>query len=157
MSSDSTVFDDLPKFDSSKFQPPAWASGPAFNFAEKNGESSKSQEVRRSDANLGDQTHTPTLKPPGGSHRLRDDGNEDGTEDEDEEEVWEDAQDDLDAGIEETPDGLAFTISELQVGSLALPFPFPERELTLRNFSLELKHLKSKAMLPSPPNRPTHN
>jgi hypothetical protein len=120
MSNDSTVFDNLPKFDASKFQPPAWASGPAFNFAQKNGESSKSQEARRSDATIDDKAHTPALNPSGGSHHLRDDGDEDGTEDEDEEEVWEDAQDELEAGIEETPDGLAFTVPELQVGSSTL-------------------------------------
>jgi hypothetical protein len=98
---DEAVFDNLPKYDPTKFQPPAWASGPAFDFTRKNGESSKSA--------------TPTHSN-NSAHSL--DG--DGDELDEEEEVWEDAQDELvqqelEGGVEDSPDGLVFTVAALQV------------------------------------------
>jgi len=95
--SDEAVFDNLPKYDPTKFQPPAWASGPAFDFTRKNGESSKSATPTHSN------TSANTL-----------DGEDS------EEEVWEDAQDELvqqelEGGVEDSPDGLVFTVAELQV------------------------------------------
>jgi len=95
---DEAVFDNLPKYDPTKFQPPAWASGPAFDFTRKNGESSKSATQSNDSA-----------------HTLDNDG-----DDSDEEEVWEDAQDELvqqelEEGVEDSPDGLVFTVAALQV------------------------------------------
>jgi len=97
--SDEAVFDNLPKYDPTKFQPPAWASGPAFDFTRKNGESSKSA------TQSNDSAHT------------LDDDDDDSDE---EEEVWEDAQDELvqqelEEGVEDSPDGLVFTVATLQV------------------------------------------
>jgi hypothetical protein len=96
---DEAVFDNLPKYDPTKFQPPAWASGPAFDFTRKNGESSKSA--------------TPTHSN-NSAHSL------DGDDSDEEEEVWEDAQDELvqqelEGGVEDSPDGLVFTVAALQV------------------------------------------
>jgi len=101
---DEAVFDNLPKYDPTKFQPPAWASGPAFDFTRKNGESSKSV--------------TSTLSN-NSAHSL--DGEDS------EEEVWEDAQDELvqqelEGGVEDSPDGLVFTVAELQVCHLSHRF-----------------------------------
>jgi hypothetical protein len=95
--SDEAVFDNLPKYDPTKFQPPAWASGPAFDFTRKNGESSKSA------------THSNDS-----IHSLDGDDSDEG------EEVWEDAQDELvqqelEGGVEDSPDGLVFTVAALQV------------------------------------------
>jgi len=98
---DEAVFDNLPKYDPTKFQPPAWASGPAFDFTRKNGETSKSAT----------RTHSHDS-----AHSL--DGN--GDDSDEEEEIWEDAQDELvqqelEGGVEDSPDGLVFTVAELQV------------------------------------------
>lgn len=115
MSSDSAVFDDLPQFDPSNFKPPAWATGPAFNFAPKNGESSKSGQNGLNGHDLRD---TPRHRD---THSSQTSGNAEGDKDDDDdegedEEIWEDAQDSLEDTIEETPDGLAFTVPELKVG-----------------------------------------
>jgi hypothetical protein len=104
--SDEAVFDNLPKYDPTKFQAPAWATGPAFDFTRKNGESSKSAHS----ASPVDVNHSTKS-----AHDL-----DDPESDDDDEEIWEDAQDELardelEAGIEESPDGLVFTVSELQV------------------------------------------
>lgn len=98
---DEAVFDNLPKYDPTKFQPPAWASGPAFDFTRKNGESSKSATTPSSHSNTS-------------GHSL------DGDDSDEEEEVWEDAQDELvqqelEGGVEDSPDGLVFTVAALQV------------------------------------------
>ena len=103
---DEAVFDNLPKYDPTRFQPPAWASGPAFDFTRKNGESSKSA--------------TPTHSN-NSAHSL------DGDCSDEEEEVWEDAQDELvqqelEGGVEDSPDGLVFTDAALQVCHPSLDF-----------------------------------
>jgi len=102
MSNETSTFDNLPKYDPTKFEAPAWARGPAFDYTRKNGESSKS-------------AHSST------ANRLDDPGSHlnTGEESDEEEDVWEDAQDDLEAGVEESPDGIVFTVAELRVGSLS--------------------------------------
>lgn len=107
MSTDSSVFDSMPKFDSSTFQPPAWASGPAFDFLRKNGESSKSglqstgtpsdAQQRRDSRSSNRSSHSADL--------------------DEEDEVWEDARDDLGDAVEETEEGLRFTTQEMKVSS----------------------------------------
>jgi len=96
--SDQAVFDDLPKYDPTNFQPPAWATGPAFDFTRKNGESSKSAQSTSTTEKNQDPSATDL----------------DESESDEEEEVWEDAQDELESGVEVTPVGLMFTVAELQ-------------------------------------------
>lgn len=100
MSNETSTFDNLPKYDPTKFEAPAWAKGPAFDYTRKNGESSKSAQAST-------------------ENRLDDPGQrlDNGGESDEEEEVWEDAQDDLEAGVEESPDGIVFTVAELRVSS----------------------------------------
>jgi hypothetical protein len=121
--SDEAVFDNLPKYDPSKFQPPAWATGPQFDYTRKNGESSKSAHTPSNDSGNRSNNSTHDLDDP-----------------ESDEEVWEDAQDDLEAGVEETPGGLAFTVPELKV-SRRLPTKLvylSMMKLMTRNSSIEL-------------------
>lgn len=106
--SDEAVFDSLPKYDPTKFQPPAWATSPAFDFTRKNGESSKSAHSPSSGVDSGD------------SHKSVDDLDDH----ESDEEVWEDAQDELEQdnlgdSVEESTDGLVFTVAALQVCPLS--------------------------------------
>jgi hypothetical protein len=105
MSNDTTVFDDLPKYDPTKFEVPAWATGPSFDYR-KNGESSRSGRSQNPDLDES------------GSHLHAHTGDGDGDDsNEEEEEVWEDAQDDLDAGVEDSPAGIVFTVAELRVST----------------------------------------
>lgn len=100
MSNETSTFDNLRKYDPTKFEAPAWAKGPAFDYTRKNGECSKSAQAST-------------------ENRLDDPGQrlDNGGESDEEEEVWEDAQDDLEAGVEESPDGIVFTVAELRVSS----------------------------------------
>lgn len=103
--SDDTVFERLPKFDPSEFEPPAWANGPAFDFTRKNGESSKSGQ--------GPSVRDATKSQDRSRHDI--DTSDDGTRDDDdlsddEEEVWEDARSGLEETVEATDEGLAFTL-----------------------------------------------
>lgn len=97
-------FDALPKFDSSKFQPPAWASGSQFKW-KRNGTSSKSTS---NDAKAGDNTKDEV--------HVKQDSDSESTDQEDslagDEEVWEDASEIL-AGLD--PAAAVFSTEELSV------------------------------------------
>lgn len=105
-----TVFDRLPKFDPSEFQPPAWANEPAFDFTRKNGESSRSG--RQGSTTLDSQQNHET---PANVNRARPSTEGDDFSD-DEDEVWEDARSGLEETVEVTDEGLAFTLPEMKVG-----------------------------------------
>lgn len=109
MTSDPSVFDSLPKFDASSFQPPAWANGPAFDFTKKNGESSKSGQRSPESRPSQPKWSSAFDNDAGGAGDI-------GSDEEDEdEEVWEDAKDSMDETVEDTPEGLVFTTKELKV------------------------------------------
>jgi hypothetical protein len=92
---DDKAFEDLPKYDPTKFEPPAWAQSSTFDYTRKKGESSKSV---ASPDDSGVDLHL--------------------SDSDDEEEVWEDAQEGLEYAVEQTPDGLVFTIAEMRVSHL---------------------------------------
>lgn len=102
--SNDDVFDRLPKFDPSEFQPPAWANGPAFDFTRKNGESSRSGRQTGPDQSSAQHGKNSRV-----SKYEEDDLSDDG------EEVWEDARSGLEESVEVTDEGLAFTLPEMKV------------------------------------------
>lgn len=124
MSNDDSVFDTIPKFDAATFAPPAWASGPAFDFTRKNGESSRSGlRAHDSDAHSGDPSFGPNGSESRGSREERHgiNGVNDGdlSDDDEEEEVWEDARDSLEDTVEVTDEGLSFTLPEMKASLLS--------------------------------------
>lgn len=145
MSDDNSVFDSLPKFDPSTFQPPAWASGPAFDFTRKSGESSKSGSQKFGTS--------PPLDRRASMSSDRDKGNDD-SEDEGEEEVWEDALDDLEGAVEETDEGLRFTTQELKVGLGRAQWLDGDADIRQRLVGLaaSLKDEGNRAYTAKPPN-----
>lgn len=99
-SAEEDQFNNLPKFDASKFQPPAWAKTTNFQWDDKNGESSKATAPsagREEGQNILD---------------LGDDESDDSGDD-----VFEDAHSTVD------PEEAMFTTSELKVCILTLVCP----------------------------------
>lgn len=92
-SAEEDQFDNLPKFDASKFQPPAWTKTANFQWGDRNGESSK---VTASSADKE------------GGQNILDLGDDESDSDSDNE-VFEDAHSTVD------PEEAMFTISELKV------------------------------------------
>ena len=94
---DESVFDQMPRFDARDFEPPSWAKGPHFQWADKNAESSGS---------------TPRPATENNVQPRKDNEAEDEESDDEEEEEWADASE---GGPETDPDLATFTVLEYKV------------------------------------------
>lgn len=148
-SAEEDQFENLPKFDASKFQPPAWAKPANFQWGDRNGESSKA---------------TASSADKEGNQNILDLGDDESDDDNDDsgDEVFEDAHSTVD------PEEAMFTISELKVcfhsssdlfrcaiySRSSLSCWYLDADLLIRNSYPERPNTKLRATLIIPPNLP---
>ncbi|AAW46108.1 hypothetical protein CNK00610 [Cryptococcus deneoformans JEC21] len=144
-SAEEDQFENLPKFDASKFQPPAWAKPANFQWGDRNGESSKA---------------TASSADKEGNQNILDLGDDESYDDNDDsgDEVFEDAHSTVD------PEEAMFTISELKellsratkhkiTGNSHYTSKPPQYEQAIASYKLAIDHLPT---FPSDPTDPEH-
>jgi hypothetical protein len=99
---DTSPFDNIPRLNPKTFEPPAWASGPAFQWLNE-GDKNKDKPEKN-----GESSTSPLASALGSNDDSDDEGDDD---DEDGGELWEDASE----GLEVDPVTETFTTVELKV------------------------------------------